>query len=350
MPSVTKEDLRNRLRRHEIAPVYLLYGAETFLRDLAAKTICDLSFAPGEVRDFNETEFSLNIDGNLRAALAAAEQLPMMATRRVIRVTDIRVSASGRGDTLREEHETALLSYLERPTDFSTMVFIADELDKRKRVAKLLIEHTASVEFLELKDDELAKWARDKATESGSNIDEGALRLLVSLIGRDTRRLTVEIEKLSTAALPGKAITRDLIESLIIDSREISNFQLTDHLVAGRKREALRVLKKILDDGGEPLALLGLIASNVRRLIMVKEAMREGADQGEIARIAKLRFDDLKHFAATARRADERKLARATRRLAETDLAIKTSVGGSGPAGARLQIEMLVAELASLSE
>jgi hypothetical protein len=33
------------------------------------------------------------------------------------------------------------------------------------------------------------------------------------------------------------------------------------------------------------------------------------------------------------------------RRLAETDLAIKTSLGGGGPQGARMQIEMLVAEL-----
>ena len=33
-------------------------------------------------------------------------------------------------------------------------------------------------------------------------------------------------------------------------------------------------------------------------------------------------------------------------RMAETDLAIKTSRGASGPAGARMQIEMLVCELA----
>jgi hypothetical protein len=34
------------------------------------------------------------------------------------------------------------------------------------------------------------------------------------------------------------------------------------------------------------------------------------------------------------------------KRVAETDLAIKTSVGGGGPAGSRLQLEMLVCEMA----
>ena len=42
---------------------------------------------------------------------------------------------------------------------------------------------------------------------------------------------------------------------------------------------------------------------------------------------------------------DTRALDRAIKRLAETDAAIKRSIGGSGPAGARMQIEMLVCEL-----
>jgi hypothetical protein len=31
-----REDLRNQLKRREIAAVYVLFGAETYLRDLAA--------------------------------------------------------------------------------------------------------------------------------------------------------------------------------------------------------------------------------------------------------------------------------------------------------------------------
>src|SRR6187399_3108196 len=96
---LTREDLRNQLKRREISPVYLLFGPETHLRDIAARTITDLSFAPSDFRDFNESSFSLNVDGNLEKALAAAEQLPMMAVRRVVRITDIRISATGHRDT-----------------------------------------------------------------------------------------------------------------------------------------------------------------------------------------------------------------------------------------------------------
>lgn len=346
MPIVTTDALRKSLRHREIAPVYVLFGPETYQRDIAVKFISDRCFEEGELRDFNESDFSLNTEGNLASALAAAEQLPMMARRRVIRINDVRVSSSGMKDTLREDDEAALTAYLTNPAESSVVIFVTDELDKRRKLTKLLTDHALAVDFAELKDAELSKWARDRVSEAGSEIDDRALRSLVSLTGPDARRLTVEIEKLSTAALPEKFISAELVESLVANAREIPNFDLTDHLFAGRKSEALKVLKKILDDGSEPLALLGLISYNLRRLLMAKEAMERGADRGEVTRIAKVRYSDQESFLATARRADANKLARAIRLLSEKDVAIKTSLGGPGPAGARLQIEMLVAELA----
>jgi DNA polymerase III delta subunit len=76
--------------------------------------------------------------------------------------------------------------------------------------------------------------------------------------------------------------------------------------------------------------------------------MERGVDRREVASVAKLRYNDQEPFLAAARRADGRSLARAVESLAKTDVAIKNSIGGSGPVGARLQIEVLVCELAML--
>lgn len=346
MAVLTRDDLRDQLRRRQIAPVYLLFGPETHLRDLAVKTIANLAFAEGDLRDFNETSFSLNTEDNLKRAISAAGQLPMMSTRRVIRLTDVRISASGVRDTITEDHESILSAYLTNPSTHSVVIFVADEMNGVRKMGKFLREKTTAVEFSLLDDGQLTKLARDKINDVGAEIDEPALRHLIGLVGQDVRRLANEIDKLATAVLPGKTITSSLIESLVPNSRELSNFDLTDHLVAGRRSKALAVLKKILDDGGEPLALLGLISYNYRRLLMVKEMMSGGADRREVANAAKLRYSDQEPFLAAARRADMSSLTRALKLLAKTDLAIKTSSGGSGPVGARLQIEMLVCELA----
>jgi DNA polymerase-3 subunit delta len=346
MAPLTREDLRNQLKRREIAPVYVLFGPETQLRDLAAAAIADFCFAEGEVRDFNETAFSLNNEDNLKRALAVAWQLPMMASRRVIRITDVRISASGYRDTITEADESVLTSYIAGPSPTSVVIFVADELNGVRKMGKLLRDRTTAVEFVSLNDQQLTEWARKQVRDAGAEIDEITLRQLLARLSRDVHRLTNEINKLAAAALPGKVIAPELIDALISNSRELSNFDLTDHLVAGRKNDALTALRKMLEDGAEPVALLGLIGANYRQLLAIKDLMGRGAERHEVVRSIKAPLHKHEAILAAAHRADLKTLSSAIRGIAKTDLAIKTSLGGSGAAGARLQIEMLVCELA----
>ncbi len=342
----SREDLRNQLKRREFAPVYVLFGPETYLRDLAAKTIADLSFTAGEFRDFNETAFSLNSEGNLEKALAAAEQLPMMASRRIVRLNDVRVSASGYRDTITEAHEPILNRFLSDPPEHSTVILVADELNGVRKMGRFLREKTAAVEFTRLTENDLAVWAEREFKDAGVAIDDLSLRFFLGKMGPDVLRLTNEVKKLAAASMPGGVVDIDLVEALAPDTRELTNFELTDHLVAGRRSKAIASLNKILDDGAEPLALLGLLAYNYRRLLMAKDMMKRGAARSDISNILKMRYSDQEAFFAAARRADLRDLCKAIERLAQTDVAIKSSIGGTGPAGARIQLEVLVCELA----
>lgn len=345
--AITREQLREQLRRREIARVYTLFGVETYLRDLAARTIADLAFGKDDFRDFNDDAFTLNTPDNIRAALSAADQLPMMAARRVVKVTNVRIGASAAKDTLKEEHFEALSAYLADPSPSSVLIFIADEVNGTRKVGKLLREKTLAVDFTPLDDGELVERAREELDKAGARMDQRDLRHLVALVGPDVRRLTVEIGKLTTAALPETTIGAELIDALVANTREQSNFGLVNDLISGNQNRALRIMSKILDDGAEPIALIGLLSYSFRRLLIVKDMMERGVDRGEVARSLKMRYNEQEPFLAAARRTDITRLKHAIIRLADTDLAIKTSVGGSGPKGSRLQLEMLVLELAS---
>jgi len=339
MNILSRDDLRKQLIKKEFAPVYLLFGAETYLRDLAAKTIADFVLKESSLREFNETVFSLNSE-NLQYALAAAEQLPMMTSRRVIKITDVRVSANSNKDNLKEENEDFLAAYLKRPSESSVVMFVVDELDKRRKMAKLLIENSVAVEFTELNNFELLKWANDKLKEFGVSADQNALEYLISQTGSNISRLTNELDKLSIAVLPDKIITNELIESLVPNSRELSNFDLTDSLIAKNKSKTFQILNKILDDGAEPLMLLGLIANNFRRISLAKELMANGAEKKEVFRLIKMPPSKHDNFLVTARRIEKDKLTKIIKRISETDLAIKTSKGTP-----QMQIEILVGEI-----
>jgi DNA polymerase-3 subunit delta len=195
-------------------------------------------------------------------------------------------------------------------------------------MAKLLIENSVAVEFAALEENDLRRWIQDKAKEQNADIDDKAVNHLIGLIGSDARKITSEIEKLAVAALPDKLITYELVEALVPNSREMSNFDLTDHLIAKNKTRALHTLKKILDDGAEPLMLLGLIANNFHRLFLAKEMMNQGVERKEVARIMRLPYGKQEDFLATARRTDARQFSRIMQRIAEADIAIKTSKGG----------------------
>ena len=138
-----------------------------------------------------------------------------------------------------------------------------------------------------------------------------------------------------------------MVDDLIDRSRELSNFDLGDQFVAGDRRSALETLHRLLDDDVAPVMLLGLIASNYHRLALAKELLKRGA-RDEVNRLVYGPPAKRDAFMRTLQRSDSAKIARGIQLIATADLAIKTSQGGGGPKGARLQLELLVCELAAL--
>ncbi|OLE55704.1 MAG: DNA polymerase III subunit delta [Acidobacteria bacterium 13_1_20CM_3_53_8] len=333
-----KEDLRRALRQKQIDPLYLLFGGESYLRDLAAKAITEEVLRNAPLREFNESSYSL-LNTDVQQAIAAAEQLPMMSGRRVVRVSDF--------TKLNEADEAALVRYVSRPVESSVVIFVADDLDKRRRLTKTLIDACVAVEFAPLTDAELGVWAKGRLKDLKVETDERTLHHIVALVGSDVRLLSNELEKLATAAADTGFITMKMVDELVGRARTLSNFELTDHLISRDRKRSLQILRRLLDDGAEPVMLIGLIASNYHRLALAKELMSRQAGKDEVFRLVSMPFSKREDFLATARRSDAKALARSLERIAAADLAIKTSLGGGGASGARLQLEMLVCELSA---
>lgn len=337
MSRLSKQDLHRALKQGDIKPLYLLFGEETYLRDLAARAIANASLENTGLREFNEDRISL-AKTDLRHAIAAAEQLPMMSIRRVVEVRDF--------SKLGESDAEGLMRFLARPVESSVVIFVADDLDKRRKLTKTLIDTCATIEFTRLTDVELVEWAKRRLKELKVETDQRTLGQIVAYVGNDVRTLSNELDKLAVAAIGTGLITMELVDALVGRSRELSNFELTEHLVSRNRKRALQTLRRLLDDGAEPVMLIGLIASNYHRLALAAELMERGATNQEVYRQVGI-FGRREEFLATARRSDSRGLLRSIERIAAADLAIKTSRGGAGPQGSRLQLEFLVSELAA---
>jgi len=331
MKTLTRTELERSLREG-LRPLYLLLGCEIYLRRVAVQAITDAALSRTLLREFNECSFSLLSDP-VQSAIAAAEQLPMMSDTRVVRIRDFA--------KLRETDEDVLVHYLNNPSPSTVMIFTADELDKRKKSSKVLLDVCTVVEFSSLKDAEAKAWAKTRLKELKISADDQVLSEIIRLVGTDVQTLFNELDKLASAAAGTGRIAPALVDELIGRTRELSNFELGDHLLAGNRKRALETLHRLLEDGAEPVMLVGLIAGNYHRLALGKSLLARGGRE-EVFRNISLPPFKRDSYISTLQRSTAAKIARGVQLTAAADLAIKTS-----QATPRLQLELLVCELAS---
>ena len=330
MPVRSRKELLQSLKQGKIEPVYFLFGPESFLRDQAARAIADEALRETLLREFNDSTFSLRT-GDARSAIAAAEQLPMMSPRRVVLIRDFA--------KVNEATEEILLSYIDRPVETSVVIFNTDDCDKRKKFTKKLMSG-AAFDFPPLNNAELTSWARTHLAELKADAAPAVVSRIVELVGSNVRSLANELNKLATAALPSANITLDLVEELVGRSRELMNWELTDHMLSRNEARAMKTLQHLLDDGAPPVMLIGLIASTYRRMALAHALLSKGAPPKEIFRQVPMPPFKQSSYLQMLNRVDGRRIARQMVRIAEADLGIKTS-----KATPRMQVELLVNEL-----
>jgi DNA polymerase-3 subunit delta len=184
-----------------------------------------------------------------------------------------------------------------------------------------------------------AGWAEDYLKRRGCKIEPKALNSLIARVGADMMRLASELDKLSAYAAGGK-IGLEAVEELVPRVREHSNFELWDALIEKDAKRAVKLANRLLNDGSEPVMIVGALAGLYRRMLIAKDLLARNAGAQEISRATGQYGPRGATFNKQVGRLRREEIARAITRIAEVDNAIKSSEGAP-----RLQIEYLIAEL-----
>jgi len=333
----SQSEFHRKLQSGQIAPLYLFEGPEKYLRDQALKKLIETA-VDQSVRDFNFATISV-AQGNLDDALAMARQFPMISERRMVVVTSF--------EAINDDRQLELLKdYLRAPVETTVLVFVSDALDNRRNIATMLRKTCAVVSFEPLDDREAApQWIRDYVARAGGFIEPAAAAYLVGMVGVDLLRLSSELDKLMNYVGAKGRIGKEEIDLLVLNSREHSNFELTDAILDGDRRRALNLLDRIYANASErpetlSLFILGAIASQYRKALAAKELMRQNAPNSEVAKAVGMSPYAVTRFNERARKMETERILKGIARIAQTDVALKTSL-----ATPRLQLEMLICEL-----
>lgn len=333
----SRSEFHRKLQSGQISPLYLFEGSERYLRDQALKKLLDVS-VDAPARDFNFARISV-AQGNLDDALALARQFPMVSARRMVVVTGFEAVSD-------DKQLEALKDYLRAPSETTALVFVSDALDNRRNIATMLRKACEVVNFDPLDEREAApQWIRDYVARANLFIEPQAAAYLVGMVGVNLSRLSTELDKLINYAGEKGRIGKPEIDELVLNSREHSNFELTDAILDGDRRRALNLLDRIYANASErpetlSLLILGAIASNYRKMLAAKELMSRNAPNAEVAKAVGMPPYIVTRFNERVRKIGTERILRGIKRLAETDVALKTSL-----ATPRMQIEVLICEL-----
>jgi DNA polymerase-3 subunit delta len=326
-------DLLQEIARGKIAPVYFLVG-ERYPRDQVLQALREAVLA-GDDSDFNFESLDAQ-ECDAAQILSAARTIPMLGGQRLVVVREAHRLAAG--------ELARLLPYVKDPSPSTCLVLLGDKADTRLKFFVQLKKSGVLQKFEPLKERQAPGWLSAEARRRRVKLAPGAAERIAEAVGTDMGRLASALEQLSLYVGPGRQVTAEAAEELLAETRERSIFELTNAVGRGQRRQALRVLQRMLDSREPGVRMVAMLARHLRQLWIVKELSGEGADRRTIASQAGLHPYFVKDMARQAGRIRVGTLRRMHRALFEADRALKSSKLPDGVILQRLVMELCPAE------
>ena len=294
MPTATPQAVRKQLAQRKADAIYLIVGDDDAEMSRLSADVSAL--VEDELRAFNLERMYAGDKGVTSASIVeSARTLPMMADRRVIVVLRaeriLKPKRRGKDEEPDDVEEPpgdtdVLEAYVKRPEPLTTLVLVASDVDRSRRLYKAIQKHATIVECWGLKGArdgrvdlrQVARTAealvRQAVADAGQQIDPAAARLVADRAGTDIATLRGDVERLLMYAA-GKARI-DVKDAQEVVSAETSqdDWAVTNAIQRGDAAEALRQVALALESGGVPYMILGQLGWFVREKLPATDPRR----------------------------------------------------------------------------
>ena len=196
------------------------------------------------------------------------------------------------------------------------------------------------MEFARQEARDLVAWITRHFAARQKRISSELCLYLIEITGGTMTALNGEIEKIC-AYSGADQIKKSDIDAVTEPVLDAVVFQMTDMLSAGAYEQALQKLGQLLKMQQEPLAILGAIGGQFRRLGAARTLLDNGKNTYELQTLCGIPEYPARKTMEAARRIQPQFCRKAMELILETDYRIKTSFDD----GERL-LELLILELA----
>jgi DNA polymerase-3 subunit delta len=282
--SATPQAVRKQLAQRKPDVIYLIVGDDDAEMSRLSADVSAL--VEDELRAFNLERMYAGEKGVTAASIVeSARTLPMMADRRVIVVLRaeriLKPKRRGKDEEPDEGDEPpgdtdVLEAYVKRPEPLTTLLFVASDVDRSRRLYKAIQKHATIVECWGLKGAKDARvdlrqvartaeaLVKQAVAAAGQQIDPAAARLVADRAGTDITTLRGDVERLLLYAAGKPRIDLRDVQEVVSAETAQDDWAVTNAIQRGDAAEALRQLALALESGGVPYMILGQLGWFVR--------------------------------------------------------------------------------------
>lgn len=238
------------------APVVLVSGTESFLADRAIRALRELLRAEDPSLEVSDIEADQYAPGSLLTLASPS----LFNEPRLIRVTGV--------EKCTDAFITETIDYLAHPADDTYLVLRHAGGVRGKRLLDAIRGGAGGgieIACLELKKDaEKSEFAAAEFSAAGRRITGGALRALVSAFSDDLAELAAACQQLLSDS--SDEITEVTVEKYYSGRVETNAFKVADAAIAGRRGEALILLRHALASGADPVPIVAAFGAKLRTM------------------------------------------------------------------------------------
>ena len=315
-------------------PIVVLAGDEEFLKRQCRAAIIkrqlgndDPDFAvsviPGEKTDFTTIRNDL-------------DTVPFLATTRIVVVEQ--------ADTFVTANRASLEKYVLAPSKVGILILDVKTFPETTKLAKAL-PTAAKIQCKAPPINKLPEWCRIWAeSHYKKKLMPDAAELLVDRVGNGMGLLDSELNKLAIAVGTESEIRAERVVELVSQTRAADVFKIMDAVGDGQPALAMKLLARLFEQGEDPLAILGPLGYQLRKLAAVGRLIAQGESLGPaMDRAGVPKWPQARQgFEKQVRHLGRRRLNMIGEWLVEINLGLK----GGNPLPPRLQMERLIVNLA----
>jgi len=267
--------------------VYFYWGDDDYQISQAVKKLINTYVDP-MWRDFNYIKINATGDLEIMDGLNQAVTSPFGTGSRLTWLANTAIA---------QRCSDSLLIELERtfnhlPVDSYILFTASNKPDGRAKSTKLIQKHAKVLEFSLIpswKPDAIAQLVRQAAAEIDLKITSDGVDLLVDAIGNDTRRLTMELQKLQLSHYgKTKPISAKEIDSLVQVSAH-NSLQLASAIRTANISQSLSLLEELIRNNEVGLRICATLVGQFRTWLLIKLMQESGErDDKAIAEAAEI--------------------------------------------------------------